>query len=184
MLVAIVDFLYTGEANVFQENLDSFLAVAENLRLKGLTGSSEVNTGQDMKPPQKFNPPPGEEERAFYQKEPNPRKLVSQHNLENKVSSEMSVATINNQSVSVELHQLDDQIKSMMEHSGKSIIMGKQNREVLICKVCGKEGQLGNITNHIEANHITGVIHTCDICNKTSRSRNALSQHKYTEHHA
>ena len=28
-LVAIIDFLYFGEANVFQENLDSFLAFAE-----------------------------------------------------------------------------------------------------------------------------------------------------------
>ena len=28
-LLAIVEFLYRGEANVFQENLDSFLAFAE-----------------------------------------------------------------------------------------------------------------------------------------------------------
>ena len=28
-LVSIVDFLYCGEANVYQENLDSFLAIAE-----------------------------------------------------------------------------------------------------------------------------------------------------------
>ena len=37
-LLAIVDFLYCGEANVFQENLDSFLAIAEELKLKGLMG--------------------------------------------------------------------------------------------------------------------------------------------------
>ena len=36
-LCAIVDFLYLGEANVFQENLDSFLGIAEELKLKGLT---------------------------------------------------------------------------------------------------------------------------------------------------
>ena len=30
-LLAIVDFLYHGQANVFQENLDSFLALAEEL---------------------------------------------------------------------------------------------------------------------------------------------------------
>ena len=34
-LIAIVDFLYRGEANVYQENLDSFLVLAEELRLKG-----------------------------------------------------------------------------------------------------------------------------------------------------
>ena len=40
-LVAILDFLYFGEANVYQENLDSFLAIAEELQLKGLMGKSE-----------------------------------------------------------------------------------------------------------------------------------------------
>ena len=30
-----LDFLYKGEANVFQDNLDSFLALAEELKLKG-----------------------------------------------------------------------------------------------------------------------------------------------------
>ena len=40
-LTAIVDFIYLGEANVFQEQLESFLALAEELQLKGLDGSSE-----------------------------------------------------------------------------------------------------------------------------------------------
>ena len=35
-LVAIIDFLYLGEANVLQDNLDSFLAIAQELQLKGL----------------------------------------------------------------------------------------------------------------------------------------------------
>ena len=43
-LLAIVDFLYLGEANVYQENLDSFLAVAEELQLKGLKGNEDVAT--------------------------------------------------------------------------------------------------------------------------------------------
>lgn len=37
-LSAMIDFLYSGEANVLQENLDSFLALADELQLKGLTG--------------------------------------------------------------------------------------------------------------------------------------------------
>ena len=40
-LLAIVDFLYCGEANVFQDNLDSFLAIAEELQLKGLMGKTD-----------------------------------------------------------------------------------------------------------------------------------------------
>ena len=40
-LVAIVDFIYLGEANIFQEQLDIFLALAEELELKGLNENSE-----------------------------------------------------------------------------------------------------------------------------------------------
>ena len=35
-LEAIIDFMYTGETNVSKENLDCFLSVAEDLKLKGL----------------------------------------------------------------------------------------------------------------------------------------------------
>ena len=44
-LLAILDFLYVGEANVFQEDLDAFLAIAEELKLKGLMGNSEERFG-------------------------------------------------------------------------------------------------------------------------------------------
>ena len=40
-LLVIVDFLYHGEANIYQENLDSFLSIAEELKLKGLTGTDD-----------------------------------------------------------------------------------------------------------------------------------------------
>ena len=40
-LVAAVDFIYRGEANIYQEQLESFLALAEELELKGLSESSE-----------------------------------------------------------------------------------------------------------------------------------------------
>ena len=45
-LVAIVDYLYCREANVFQENLDSFLITAEELQLKGLV---DQNNGDSKK---------------------------------------------------------------------------------------------------------------------------------------
>ena len=39
-MAAIVDFIHLGEANVFQEEFESFLALAEELQVKGLDGSS------------------------------------------------------------------------------------------------------------------------------------------------
>ena len=41
-LVSMVDFLYNEEANVHQENLNSFLSVAEELRLKGLRKQEDL----------------------------------------------------------------------------------------------------------------------------------------------
>ena len=52
-LVAIVDFLYHGEANVFQENLDSFLGLAEEFRLRGLTGAAEAEKEHSKRAPLK-----------------------------------------------------------------------------------------------------------------------------------
>ena len=40
-LLAILNFLYRGEANVFQENLGLFLAFAEDLQLRGLMGKPD-----------------------------------------------------------------------------------------------------------------------------------------------
>ena len=46
-LLAILDFLYRGEANVVQENLDSFLVIAEELKLRGLMGKTDERA-QDL----------------------------------------------------------------------------------------------------------------------------------------
>ena len=47
--VSILDFLYFGEANVYEEDLDSFLAIAEEIQLKGLTGQTTTNMVEEQK---------------------------------------------------------------------------------------------------------------------------------------
>ena len=49
-LVAMVDFLYFGEANVNQESLDAFLGLAEELKLKGLSGGRDTHEREETKP--------------------------------------------------------------------------------------------------------------------------------------
>ena len=56
-LLAIADFLYLGEANVFQENLESFLAIAEELQLKGLMGNNAGERGEDLDVAKKYRNP-------------------------------------------------------------------------------------------------------------------------------
>ena len=85
-----------------------------------------------------------------------------------------------NSRTSVELQDLDEQIRSMITKS--DISAGSGRGLLATCNVCGKQRPYMHMPSHVEANHITGVSHSCDICGKTSRSRNALSQHKLRSH--
>jgi len=53
-LVSVLNFMYKGEVNVAQEQLNSFLAVAEDLQVKGLTQSN--NDNKESKPKLSSNP--------------------------------------------------------------------------------------------------------------------------------
>ena len=169
-LLAIVDFLYQGEANIFQEDLDSFLGLADELKLKGLTGRTNLEREEDWKAETKQDKIPFQEENTKANKTA-PRKK-SENLLHHEETSNTSLA-LNNTKVSVELDELDAQIKSMMTKSDISCGKGK----LATCNVCGKEGPAMGMPRHIEANHITGVSHSCNICGKVSRSRHALRAH-------
>lgn len=66
-------------------------------------------------------------------------------------------------------------INSMIEKHG----------DVWACSRCGKQAQdargKANLRRHIEV-HIEGVSYTCDICGKSSGSKNGLNQHKAKYH--
>jgi len=52
-LLSVLNFMYQGEVNVAQEELNQFLAVAEDLRVKGLT---QGNSNSDNKPKSEAKP--------------------------------------------------------------------------------------------------------------------------------
>ena len=173
-LVAMIDFLYYGEANVNQESLDVFLALAEELKLKGLTGSSREDGLRNKVPAPEKNI---EERKHVVKTTPAMPKPSNVYHPNTKTESS-SVAL-----VSVEADQLDEQIKSMMTMTENEVVIGGKKRKTFACNVCGKEGHGANIKTHIEANHIeSNITHSCDICGKISRSRNGLRLHKAKEH--
>ena len=170
-LLAIVDFLYRGEANVFQENLDSFLAIAEELQLKGLMGKTEDksrNLEEDEKPLRAFN---------GHAKIPKPsfRRQAPKTEIDNPEEN-TTVAIPSN--FSGDLDELEEKVKSLMEKSQNKIAKGQGYVFAYLCKVCGKEARDIAIKDHIEANHIEGIIIPCNLCDKTFRSRNGLRLHK------
>ena len=75
-----------------------------------------------------------------------------------------------------DFEELEKQLKSMMEKSQNKVADGSQI--AYRCKVCGKEGFSTQIKDHIEANHIEGIVIPCNLCDKTFRSRNNFRQHK------
>ena len=48
-LVAVMDFFYQGEANIFEDQLDRFLALAEELELEGFSESTEEKVSEIAK---------------------------------------------------------------------------------------------------------------------------------------
>ena len=169
-LSAIVDFLYSGEANVCQENLDSFLAIAEELQLRGLMGKPDADQGANPETDQKSPP---EKPKSY----PSSEQIAKEPNITQKRPSSQNVK--GDQTVALPgwfgLEDLEERVMSMMAKGEHRFDNGKQ--PAYICKVCGKEARCRTIKDHIEANHLEGVAIPCNLCDRTFRSRHALSYH-------
>ena len=182
-LISIVDFLYCGEANVYQENLDYFLAIAEDLKLKGLMGQKEdqkemeqnINTGSTSRSMQMNSKPTLKRERENIPFSAKP--TFEKHASTSETSNERRMNVLDFDSGG-DLLELDAKVKLMMEKSQNLIPSGKKRAD--ICKVCGKEGEGIAIRDHIESNHLEGISLPCNVCGNTFRSRNQLRRHKYT----
>ena len=166
-LVAILDFLYYGEANIYQANLENFLNIAEELKLRGLqTGTKEdkvaVPTIHDS----------AKTEHQNYIKAESLGKLTDPY-------SEDRTLAVSEQSLSGDFDGLDAQIRTMMTLGQTTTKEGKKKYQ---CTVCGKEAPHSQIKDHIEANHLEGVFVPCNFCEKTFRSRSALKWHNNKNH--
>ena len=171
-LLAVVDFLYCGETKVLQQNLDSFLILAEELQLKGLVGKvDELNCDFDKKP-------------IF---DTNTRKVAKAKTFDAPISRNEVIRAEENEALSnpgtffaEDLDKLNERVNSMMEKSQSNYKEKKQ--KAFICKMCGKEGLPWNIKYHIEANHLDGIVLPCNHCNLTFRTRQNLKHHNSGAH--
>ena len=183
-LVAMTEFLYTGETNVDQRNLDVFLMLADDLGLKGLNGTSdEVGGNSDKVPP----PPDLDETVNIQSRQMVPftdmayQAMINDRNQAKGDKNKRALA-LNNSSIG---EDLDNQIRSMMRKSeNDAAAHGKGNAKgkARICKVCGKEGDMTTIQRHIEANHVTGLVLECTICGSTANTRHAMEKHMNRKH--
>ena len=187
-LMAMVDFLYHGETNVDQENIDFFLILAEELQLKGLRGNKTENETEVSSTPTKRKSPPklpkyrSAPKQFPLRKDFSLKKYVGIENGLVQAAGEKALALSEEATNNTDLESLDQQVKSMMVFSENAdpYQRGRARR----CKVCGKEGNDTAIKKHIEAHHIAGISIPCGLCGKQFKSRNSLANHKSVYHNS
>ena len=167
-LVVLVDFFYYGEANILHENLDTFLNISKKLDLKGFNDEEE-----------EFYKGKGENKICSKQTNTtatNNIKIEAETQID-KYKSETVIA-LSKYAFSGDLKELDEKIRTVMGRGETMVRNGaKKMTRAYLCKVCGKEGILTNIRNHIEAMHIEGIMIPCDHCGKTFKTRNGIRAH-------
>ena len=166
-LTAIVDFIYLGEANLFQEQLESFLALAEELELKGLNGSS----GEKV---------PEYPEGPFTHTE-------SRSDL--KRTQKITGGSISTSNVKYESNSFEGTVVRIQPKLKRASTIDSDTMakiETMIIKQadgysCTNCGYISKNTSHMKEHvekHIEGLEYPCNLCNKIFRSYNSIRVHK------
>lgn len=178
-LQAILDFIYSGEVSIVQDDLEKFLALAEELQLNGLSGGNSKNdniiyNNEELKTINEPNftmkttskPKSAMLKPSFEQDFIG--KIKDENIIINKSTFVSTINELNTSVVSIEDNsKLDEQIILMMDK-----VQGEW-----ICSVCGiTKVKKDHMMSHIESNHIEAS-HPCSICGKISRSRVGLRIH-------
>ena len=167
-LQCVLDYIYQGEVHIYQEQLDRFLQVAQRLQLEGLTSKD----GDDHET--KLNETV-EEAVIHLDNEDFPETAPMKTENINRKPRKLSLPIIvsNNSSVT-NIDEIDQKISEY-------IVRGDDGN--YSCGYCGKVGDRfsTHIKNHIET-HIEGLSFSCQSCDKTFKSRHALSCHKSSFH--
>jgi len=172
-LVSVVDFMYYGEVNVYQEDLKEFLCVAEELQLRGLRQDDSEEKKSSLKPQNgaknvKIEQRDNEDEVVDHI-------LVGQDDcsdmLEDDEITELddSFSEAGSRQSVEEADDIERMINSMMVRVGMD----------WTCSVCGKKAgkYKNNLRKHVEIVHVDQRGKPCKFCGKIFKSRPNLYAH-------
>ena len=178
-LVSILDFMYHGEVSILQEDLEEFMRVATELKIKGLEGNEAIiktNEWQDKTFCDNANPQT-QAENIIRRSETHIK--VEQTDVTNVLLSEETLQNHlpnDGKSIANNLENLDMIIDSMIQ---------KAEGTGFTCKVCGiPRKTTQSMKVHVEGKHVTGFSHPCHKCNdgKSYKSRKSLRGHQFNKH--
>ena len=161
----ILDYVYLGEVQLYQEQLDRFLMLAQRFKIKGLLDNPVNHSdNENMNPKQETY----EELNDSINYE---RKSIKDTK---KSSDDLSIVNTGPITAGSSIAELDRRI---------SELLGRNEDGNYICKMCEKIGnsRKDNMKNHIET-HLVGISFPCEICGKKFRSRNSLFVHNTRNH--
>ena len=163
-LRCVLDYIYQGEVQVHQDELDRFLEVAQRFQLEGL------------KPQEKEEPLQNEFDNNFDYRVEKPRRKNNLEKTETKtlmqnISEDNAIVTLDE---AVDIAEVDAKIEEYVK---------KNSDGTFSCGRCGKQGvkNKGDIKRHVET-HVGGLSFPCHSCDKTFRSRDSLRVHKQKFH--
>ena len=169
----VLDYIYSGEVSIHQEHLNDFLAIADDLKLKGL---SNVDGDSEDKPnlqDEYFN------DTDFLNAQTQQgtmddivNGLASSEHVVEGFDSDANIVEETNQ------HSNDD-----YETTINSLI--EKVNDHWRCKVCGKEYINKNKTSlkeHVDRHHTSGFTHTCTVCGKVLPTKANLTYHRSRSH--
>jgi len=166
----ILDYIYDGEVQLFQHDLDKFLDTAQKFKIKGLTGNEDEGKV---------------EKENFVQNDKVDQLFHSGQNEDSKTNSMIKSQDLKTTDQNISKHRSsNNSIVNESDINVKEIVsqMIYQNGEKWACYDCNKEAKTkGSIELHAEV-HINGLIFNCSICNKTFRSRNSYAAHRSKFH--
>lgn len=180
-LNSIIDFIYQGVADIYQEDLEDFLAIAEELQLKGLTGGTEEKKDEDIRKYSK----PNQVIQPLRSKD-----MINQDKVLNTVHDDYDLSSVDkfyeNKITTVMARTKSEAKVSFTGEDLKSTLwsMIVKDGTSLTCTVCGKtldksvdKGAKDHMERHVESLHVDGVTYECGKCKKTFRSKTALHKH-------
>lgn len=182
-LESVLDFLYNGEVNIYQEDLNDFMTLAEELELKGLTGQQSMENENSQttfinKEMSKLNVKPKIVKKVMSKKE-SPFSDEDLNHVKNICESPKNLQYISTDIVAMEKtistnnYELNETVDSLLEKIG----------DTWNCRMCGKQsGHKMNLKRHIESKHTTGGSHACRECGKIFRSSSVLNNHVSMNH--